>query len=154
MKRVVPPLTLEELRSALLAGAAAAEANAPRDPLADPEPIDMDQSKGAAYRLADAPVIRFISAIDESFSHAPEKKQAAIERVLLVGREAMRDRRAAPYLQRPSSGVLQVHQSLLEAIASVPLCYGDPSPLDQIFDLAERIRQRLDDGQRPREADA
>jgi hypothetical protein len=154
MKRVVPPLSLEELRSALLAGAAAAEANTPREPLADPVPIDLDQRQGAAYQLADAPIIRFIRAIDESFSHAPEKKQAAIERVLLVGRETMRDRRASPYLQRPSAGVLQVHQSLLEAIASVPLCYGDPSPLDQIFDLAERLRQRLNDAQPPEEADA
>jgi len=32
----------------------------------------------------------------------------------------------------------------LEAIATVPLYYGEPAPLERIFSLAEEIRQRLD----------
>jgi hypothetical protein len=40
--------------------------------------------------------------------------------------------------------MLYVHQCLLEAIATVQLYYGDPSPLERIFELAESIRQRLE----------
>lgn len=66
-----------------------------------------------------------------------EKQQAAIKQLVLVGRDALRDERAAIYLRTQSTEMLEVHQSLLEAIASVPLVYGESSPLDHICALGQ-----------------
>jgi hypothetical protein len=143
MKRTVPQLTVEELRSAMLA-AAASEAMTRREPRADRVPIEFEEEKGVSYVLSENPLIHFIRAISESFARAPEKQQAAIERLVLVGRDALQDERAAIYLRTQSPGMLEIHQSLLEAIATVPLVYGEPSPLERIFALAKQIHQRLD----------
>jgi hypothetical protein len=144
MKRPVPPLTVDELQCAILAGGRAYDAKTEGEPLAARAPVTLDDAEEAVAASLDSPIISFIVAIDAAFSHDPDKGQAAIERVLLVGRDALRDQRAAPYLRRHSTAMLEVHRSLLEAIATVPLFYGHPSPLDRIFALAEEIRQRLD----------
>ncbi len=143
MKRTVPQLTLEELHAAMLAGAAS-EAMAQRAPRADRVAIEFEEEKGVSYVLSENPLIRFIDAINKTFAHAPEKQQAAIERLVLVARDALRDRRAAPYVRTQSPGMLEVHQSLLEAICTVPLFYGELSPIERVFALAEEIRQRFD----------
>ena len=143
MKRSVPQLTLEELHSAMLA-CAASEAMAQREPRADRVAIEFEEEKGVSYVLSENPLIRFIDAINETFAHAPEKQQAAIERLVLVARDVLRDRRAAPYVRTQSTGMPEVHQSLLEAICTVPLFYGELSPLERVFALAAEIRQRLD----------
>ena len=140
MKRPVPELTVEELQCAMLAGAGAYDAKTEGRPPAG----EAEETVGGSL---DSPISRFIVAIDTAFSRAPKKAQAAIERVLFVARDALRDPRAAPFVRRPSTGgMLDVHQSLLEAIARVPLFYGEPAPLERIFALAEEIRQRLEPG--------
>jgi hypothetical protein len=145
MKRTVPKLTVEELQSAILAGAGAYDAKTESEPLASRTQFDLQEAEEAvAASRPDNPIVRFIVAIDAAFSDAPEKAQAAVERVLFIARDALRDPRAAPYVRRLSTGMLDVHQSLLEAIAAVPLYYGEPAPLERIFSLAEEIRQRLD----------
>jgi len=147
MKRPVPELTVEELQCAMLAGAGAYDAKTEGRPPAGRMQIDPREAEEAVGDSLESPISRFIVAIDTAFSRAPKKAQAAIERVLFVARDALRDPRAAPFVRRPSTGgMLDVHQSLLEAIARVPLFYGEPAPLERIFALAEEIRQRLEPG--------
>jgi hypothetical protein len=147
MKRPVPPLTVDELQCAILAGGRAYDAKPEGEPLADRAPITLGDAEEAVAASLDSPISRFVVAIDDAFSRDPEKAQVAIERLLFVARDALRDPRAAPFVRRLSSeGMLEIHQSLLEAIATVPLFYGEPAPLERIFALAEEIRQRIDPG--------
>jgi hypothetical protein len=128
----------------MLAGAAASEAMARPEERADRVAIEFKEEKGVCYVLSENPLIHLIRAISDTFAQAPEKQEAAIERLLLVGRDALQDERAAIYVRTQSAGMLEIHQSLLEAIATVPLVYGEPSPLERIFALAKEIHRRLD----------
>jgi len=93
MKRLVPQLTVEELQSAILAGAGAYDAKTESEPLASRTQFDLQEAEEAiAASLPDNPIVRFIVAIDAAFSDAPEKAQAAVERVLFIARDALRFR--------------------------------------------------------------
>jgi hypothetical protein len=68
-------------------------------------------------------------------------------------REALLDPRAEPYATMAPTGMMDVHPSLMEALATVPLSYGARPPFERIFDLAAKIRQRMEHEHPPEEAD-
>ncbi len=146
MKRTVAAITVDDLAFAIAVGDAAYRRKSPRPSLRGAVRIDTDN---ATLRLTDHPMNAFMMAILDAFSHAPERAEAAVLRCLWVGRDSLRDPRAEPYLHRQSGGALDVHRGLLEAIATVPLVYGGPSPLDDVFELASQIRKRLEPAPEP-----
>jgi hypothetical protein len=86
-KLTVPPLSLEELHLAIVAVAHAAES--PRKLRRVRRELRFEEGRDASDVPSAAPFFRSMEAVLEAFSHAPEKGEAAIERLLLVGREVL-----------------------------------------------------------------
>jgi hypothetical protein len=139
-KEAVPRLTGEELYSTMVA--AAGEAAIPREPSAAGV-VEFEDA------VVDSPILRLVRAVDETLPHSSRKQKAVRQRVLLAW-QVLLDPRAAPYLQSAHPDARKIDPSFLEAIATVPLLYGEPCPFERIRHLAEKIRRRLEQEHPPR----